>query len=174
MLRTYGVKITAEKRGTFESLDHYIIGGLEAYAASLGLLNKRIFESKSDYEYRCYKQLQAMYATQNCREILSNVFSNKSSWSSYSSKVHAIAKSSYPTLEITYQGKKRIVEIVPASSVRTGDIIRGHRDGYDRFKFSKVVVGNAYNDDGIYINMRYEDGIWYKISSVEYFQRIIL
>lgn len=166
-------QITAEKRGTFESLDHYIICGLGAYAASLGILNKKIFESKSDYEYRCYKQLEALYSTQNCGEILINIFSNKSSWSSYSSKAHAIAKSSYPTLEVTYEGKKRIAEIIPASHVRTGDVIRNHVDGYGRFKFSKVVVGNAYYDDGVCINMLYEDGRWYKIQSFEKFQRII-
>ena len=84
-------------------------------------------------------------------------------------------KSNYPTLEVTYRGKKHYVEIIQAGQVRTGDIIRGHRDGYDRFKFSRVTVGPRYVDhkDDPVVEILFEDGVWYKISIYDEYQRMI-
>lgn len=168
-------RITTLKKGTFESLDHFITRGLKEYAAKSGFIKKKFLESEGEYELRSYKYLQQMYSSSNCQELIINLYSSKPLWKSYSEKAHVKVKSDFPTLEVTYQGKKRVVEIICAGNVSTGDIIRGHSDGYDRFKFSKVIVGRPYYDKAgePYVDMQFEDGEWYKTSYYEEFQRLI-
>lgn len=168
-------RITSLNKGTFESLDHYITRALKEYASKSGFIKKKFLETEGEYELRSYKHLQSMYSTSNCEELLINLYSSKPLWKSYSERAHVKVKSDFPTLEVTYKGKKRVVEIISAGDVRTGDIIRGHSDGYDRFKFSKVIVGRPYYDKAgePYVDMQFEDGEWYKTSYYEEFQRLI-
>lgn len=169
-------QMTSLKRGFMESLKHYIIRGLAAYAVNSGLTKKKFLKSDGHYESRCYELLAANYSANNDEDLLINVYSNKAAWATYSKFANAKANSDYPTLEVTYHGQKRLVEIIKAGQVRTGDIIRGHRDGYDSFKFSRVTVGSRYIDhkDDPIVEILFEDGVWYKISIYDEYQRIIL
>ena len=167
-------KITTLNKGTFETLNHFITRALKEYAAKSGFIKKKFLESNSDYEYRSYQHLQSMYSTKNCQELLIQLYSSKPLWKTYSEKAHVKAKSEFRTLEVTYRGETRVVEIIYLGYAQTGDIIRGHCDGYDRYDFSKVIVGDAYNEGGnTYINICFEGGEWQKYYYYEEVQRLI-
>ena len=103
------------------------------------------------------------------------LLSGVSSEGAASSIPYANSNRAYPTIEVIYQGTKRLAEIIDTDDVRNGDVIREHSNEGVQYMFSRVNVGRKYvTEDGIgIVEMCFEDGNCYKMNLFSKWERII-
>ena len=144
------------------------------YLALLGILSV-IYTFKFQ---KAWKEYQQAPGAQDI--LLSGISSGEPASSnpytdSNRANAYANSNNANPTVEVMYQGTKRLAEIIDTDAIRNGDVIREHSNGGEQYKFSRVTVGRKYvTEDGIGIaEMCFDDGNWYNMNLFSKWERII-